>query len=354
MYHSPMHPYGSDRFRVAGDRVILQCSIPKAWTPRTPKSNTHSEYPGTAVLWDEQYFEVVEATQLQSGSLRYVLAPWKDEHTFRSFEIYNEESEARREADYRLAQKQRASSFASRIAGIFLGNLPAPVQKHLENELGVSANRMTLLSCILPLLFMGALIWIFVGATVKGTPSRVPVWLFFVAALLICEAGVRFLVAMSQMRGMGTVLGGVLYILFWQLHPNRAKLPSPFAAPGESTTFMIAPTDDVVLRDKLAMKGPLLTLLTPEEQRQLADRYGFNYREHAFWVAWTLMACATLGAVSGFVNVAGTGDIGALLSFIVAAALALEQVLRLSALKRGPAGSVLGAVARLFVRDLLR
>ncbi|HYI07713.1 MAG TPA: hypothetical protein VEK57_01470 [Thermoanaerobaculia bacterium] len=349
-----MHPYGSDRFRAAGERVILQCAIPKSWRPRTPKSLTHAEYPGTAVLWDEQYFEVVEATQLQTGGVRYVLAPWQDHHTFRSFEHYNEQSEIRRADDFRQAQKQRAGSFVSHLSGIFLGNLPEPVQKHLENELGVSANRMTLLSCLLPLIFMGAVIWVFVDAQMRGVPPAIPIFFLYLGALLMLEAMIRFLVAMSQNRAMGTFLGGLVYIIYWQLHPRRATLPSPFAAPGESTTFTIAPTEEIVLRDKLVMKGPLLTLLTPEEQKQLAERYGFNYREHAFWVAWVLMAFASLGAVSGFVSVAGSGDIGSLLSFLIAAGLALEQVLRLSALKRGPAGSILGAIARPFVRDLLR
>ena len=56
-----MLTHGSDRARRVGEKVILQSAISKGWTPRTPKTLTHAEFPGTAVLWEEQYFEVIEA-----------------------------------------------------------------------------------------------------------------------------------------------------------------------------------------------------------------------------------------------------------------------------------------------------
>ena len=81
--------HGSDRARRAGEKVILQSAISKGWTPRTPKSLTHAEFPGTTVLWDEQYFEVIEATATQTGGVRYVLAEWRESHTIRTFEHYD-------------------------------------------------------------------------------------------------------------------------------------------------------------------------------------------------------------------------------------------------------------------------
>lgn len=349
-----MRAFGTDRLRVSGDRFILLSALPKGWKARTPKSRTHAEFPGTAVLWDDEYFEVVEASA-QGNAVRYVLMPWREEHTIRTFEAYDEASEARLAEDYRRAEKQRRASALSSVSGMFLGFLPEPVQKHLQNEYGVTPSRMTILSCIPPLVLMGLIIYLIVGAKIRGVPSPVPFVVVLLCAALCFESVIRFFVAMSQSRGMGSFLGLIVYSIYWRLSPNRATLPSPLAPPpGESTTFMIPPTEDVVLRDKLEMKGPLLTLLTPLEQKQLAERYGFDYRRHAFWVAWALLFCAAFGVISGVVNVADRGDFGSLLALIVAGAIALEQLLRLSALRRGPAGSFLAVFARMFVRDLLR
>ena len=81
-----MLTHGSDRARQAGDKVILHSAIAKGWTPRVAKTLTSAEHPGTAVLWEEQFYEVIEATPQQSGGVRYVLASWRDDQTIRVFE----------------------------------------------------------------------------------------------------------------------------------------------------------------------------------------------------------------------------------------------------------------------------
>ena len=57
-----MRAYGSDRIRPLDDgAVVLSCRLPKAgWTARVEKTLTRSEHPGTAILWDDAYYEVVE------------------------------------------------------------------------------------------------------------------------------------------------------------------------------------------------------------------------------------------------------------------------------------------------------
>jgi len=62
-----------------------------------------------------------------------------------------------------------------------------------------------------------------------------------------------------------------------------------------------------------------------------------------------LLACA--GAISSF---ASLPRFSALVSLVVAAGIGIEQVVRLSAFRRGPAGSILGALVRPFARKLLR
>ncbi|MFP5247306.1 MAG: hypothetical protein ACLGH0_11485 [Thermoanaerobaculia bacterium] len=348
-----MQAYGSDRLRQSGDRWILLSAISKGWTPRTPKSGTHAEFPGTTVLWDDQYFEVIEAAPMPRDAVRYVLAPWREEHTIRTFERYDGESEAQRRADYERAQRQRKVSILSRLSGIALGHLPEPVQIHLQNELGVVPTRMTLLSCIPALVLAGVCFWLKADAMLKETASPIPTWLWILVVLLLLETIVRFIVAMSHARGIGSTIGTMAYLVYWGLHPNRARLVPPFGGRGYSTTFMIPPPDDVALRDALTTKAPLLTLLTPAEQHKLAARYGFDYRKHAYPLAFAILVVAVMGAVSSYVKVKNGAGLSPLLSMFAAAAVALEQLIRLYGFQRGPAGSIFAPLVRPFVKDLL-
>lgn len=349
-----MHPYGGDRFRTVGEKFILHARISKGWTARVAKTNTTAEYPGTAVLWDNEYFEVVAAELLPQGGVRYVLEAWRDDHVIRVFDSYDEATEARRLEDFRAASVQRKKSVGARFMGILLGHFPSHVQKHLEHEYGVTPARMTILSCLLPLALLGICVWLKADAALRKAESPVPVWVWFLALGMLVESAMRFLVAMSQNRGMGSLLGFIAYIPFWYLTPARQKWPKPWAEErGLSASFTIPPPDDVAIRDSLEVRGVWLTLLTPAEQLRLAERFGFDYRKHAYGLSWIILAGSVLGAVSSFVKVADSRSFSALISLIVAGALAIEQVLRLIAFKRGPAGSFLGVLVRPFMRDLL-
>ncbi len=347
-------PYGSDRARAVGDKLILHSRISKGWTPRTPKTLTNSEHPGTTVLWDDEYFEVLSAELMQEGGVRYVLVPWREEHTIRKFEPYDEESEARIAADYTRAKKQQRLSVLTRISGIVLGHLPAPVQNHLGNELGISPMRMTLVSCIPPLVLFGVCAYLKGGAMIDEKVSPIPVWLWCVTVFLVLESGIRFFVAMSQNRPMGSLPGTIVYALFRALAGSRAgHLPKATEESGDGVFFMVPPPDDVALRDSLTMRAPMLTLLPAGEQARVARHFGYNYREHAFGITWVLLGFALVGVGSSWVKVQNGRGSTAVISLIVAVALAIEQLYRLVALRHGPAGSVLGVLVRPFLRDLL-
>ena len=338
-----MLTHGSDRARQAGDKVILHSAIAKGWTPRVAKTLTSAEHPGTAVLWEEQYYEVVEATPLQSGGVRYVLALWREDHTIRTFESYDADSEALRIADYERVARQRRAGWLTRLSGIFLGFLPAPVQMHLENELGVRATRMTLLSCVLPMVAAGFCIYLTVDARMRGTASPVPALLFLVIALLAFESAIRFFVVMSQGRPMGSLLGAIVYGIYYALSKKRDQLPSASGGRGYSVAFT-PPPEDVAARDALTLKEPLLTLLPSAEQRQLAERIGYDYRRSASGVAWVILVFAAIGAYTSTT----------VLAMLIAGGVAVEQALRLVKLRTQPVGSVFGLLVRPFVRDLLR
>ena len=334
-----MLTHGSDRARRVGERVILQSAIPKGWTARVPKTTTSPEHPGTAVLWDEEYFEVVEASGLPSGGVRYVLMAWRDEHAIRVFSHYDAESDAARLEDHRRVMRQRKASVAASLSGIALGHLPADVQNHLENELGVSAARLTLISCITPVALAGFCVYLQVDAKMRGELSPIPTIVWPIVGMLAFESFIRFFVAMSQSRPMGSALGVLVYTIY-RLVTGKGK-----AAParGSSVAF-IEPTEDVALRGSFEIKEPLLTLLSPAEQTKLAERFGFDYRRTGFVVASIILVAAAIGAITS----------ESPLAMLIAAAVAVEQALRLVSLRRGPTSSIFAPLVRPFARNLLR
>lgn len=348
-----MQPYGGDRVRAAAGKIILHSNLSKGWKARVAKHGTHSEFPGTAVLWDEHYFEVIAAELLPLGGVRYVLEPWREDHTIRVFDHYDDATEARRLEDFRRAKAQRKMSLAARLSSIFLGLLPAPVQKHLENELGVTPSAMTALSCIPSVVFLGVCAWLTASARLSNDQGPLPLLLWLLVIALVIESAFRFHVAMVQGRGMGTLFGLVGYALFWLIMPKRGNWPKPFEEERGNKIFTLPAPDDVALRDSIETRGALFTLLPKSDQLALAERYGYDYRQHAFGLAWIILVGSAFGVVSSWVKVADSGSVSAFVSLIVAGALAIEQIARLNAFKHGPAGSFLGVVVRPFVRSFL-
>ena len=346
-----LRAYGQDRCREVQGRRILHSRIPKGWTPRTPATLVHAEFPGTAVLWDDEYFEVVDATPLDHGGVRYVLLPWRDDHIIRIFEAYDAESESRRLADYALAQSQRKSSVAARWSGVLLGHLPSAVQEDLQNRLGVSPGRMTLISAVPPLVLLGICVYLSVGAFMGQNTIRIPIVLFFLVAGMGAESIIRMTIALSTTRGVGSFAGWVAYLAWWLATGRRGVAPT--GARGERVRFT-PPPPDVEARDTLEVLDPLLTLLPVAEQERLARDRGYDYRRHAVGVAAVVLIFATAGLWTAYSRVESTGSPFAVISALLASYVVLEQLVRLHRLRARPAGSILGILVRLLAGRALR
>jgi len=341
-----MHAHGSDRVRTAGDRIVLHSRLPKAWTARTPASGTHSEFPGTTVLWDEQYYEVLTAVPLPAGGVRYELAAWREDHTIRVFSVYDETSEAALVADHELAARQRKRSRMANLSAMFLGHLPGRAQQRLADELGLFPARMTILSTIPAVVLLGVCIWLTVDAKLRSVPSPVPVWLMFFAFCLTAESAIRFSTAMLQNRGVGSILGTLLYGFY--------ELTTKKPAEVQKTPLTLIREDDPErdLRESVEQHSWMLTLLPASDQLALAERFGYDYRKDAYALAWSLLA---VGGVAIAASLEKADErLSALASVIIGALMILEQVLRLSTFKRAPAGSIFGVLVRPFMSRLLR
>jgi len=337
-----MQAFGSDRVRSGdGEQIVLSSRLSKGWTPRVPKTLTSAEFPGTAILWEERYYEVVSAEALQQGGVRYVLEPWRENNAMRVTDRYDEESEAGRLDEHRRSLQHERARKTANLGGIVTGSLPALVQEHFARELGIMAPRLTFISvCAQWLMILGIVLWS-VSYLMKEQP--IPLALLIAAVYLGIENSVRFLIYWTQARPIGSTLGWIGYLLF---HFITASGPTPFGTEkGQAVRIGEAP-EEVAKRDSLAVREALVTLLTPKDQRRVAERYPYDYRKTSRTVALFILFVSVVGVVSSFMRHAA-------ISLIVAAALAFEQMVRLAALQRGPAASVLRFVVRPFVRKLL-
>ena len=342
-----MQAYGTDRLRRGkGDQLILFSIRSKGWAARVEKTLTTARHPGTAVLWDEKFFEVVAADPAPNGGVRYVLEAWRDEHVIRVSERYDQPSEAQREADYRAAIARERNRKSANIAGLFTGLLPAVVQEHLGSELGVLPAKLTALSTIPPMIFTGWIVNDAVRRYMNNEPGA-PMMVAGLAMYFLVESAIRLQVAWFHRRPLGSAVGFVAYVVYWLATGRRSV--SPFLERRGEKLYFTKPTEDVALRDAFTLREPLLTLLSPGEQNALAQRFGYEYRKQATAMAVIILIVSLVGVVS---SIASMPRFSALLSLVVAGGLALEQIVRLPALRRGPAGSVLGFLVRPFARKL--
>ncbi len=340
-----MQAYGSDRVRTGdGERVELLSRIPKAWTPRAPKTLTSAEFPGTAILWEERYFEVVSAEPLPQGGVRYLLEPWQEMHVMRTVDRYDDASEAERLIEYRAQLSRETKRKSAKVLAIFVGHLPHIVQEEIGRELGIIATRVTMVS-VIPIyaIIIALVLWIVTGI-MSGTPRPLPVYML--TGYLFIESSFRFIVAWLIGRPIGSPIGTIAYLLYYFTITDRTRAISPFAREKGMVVTISETPEERKASDALLMREALVTLLSPAEQARVAARFGYDYRHQSSIIAWIILVFALIG-------VATSVHRGAVISYILASAVAAEQIYRLLLLRRGPAGSFLGIAARPFVRKLL-
>jgi hypothetical protein len=344
-YNAGMQAYGSDRVREAdGERLILLSRIPKAWMPRAPKTLTAAEFPGTAILWEERYFEVISADALPQGGVRYVLEPWREMHAMRTVDHYDDAHEAARLAEYRAQLARETKRKSANALALLAGHLPAGVQEELGRELGIVATRLTILSALgIYALIVALVMWI-VSGIMAGTPRPLPVYI--VTGYLFIETSLRFGIAWLTGRPAGSAIGVAGYVLYYYTVADRTRAVSPYAREkGMVVTITDTPAERVVT-DKLLMREALVTLLSPADQARVAARFGYDYRHQSSIVAMLILFFSAIGVATSLHR-------GAVISLIAASVIAAEQLYRLAILRSRPAGSILGIAARPFVRKLL-
>ncbi len=340
---STLRPCGRDRVRLLENgTVLLSSRYEKGWHSRKGKTSTHSEHPGTAVLWQDQYFEVI-AMEPAQGGVRYVLQPWSEQHTFRTFEVYDEDAESRREAGRRDVSSRERKRHVSLLLSVFLGHLPAEAQERLHNEIGLAPILPTVVSAI-PMLAIGAFctVSLFVLRFAPGA-LVIPVPLLLFGVYLFGESVLRLGMAAAR-QPTGSLLGSLVYLCIPRKHKPKQKKRLAFEVPS-----------DVEQSDAYQVREPFLALLPAKDQQRLTERFGFDSVRWGRRTALTLLAVSGIGFATAALAVGGgVRTFSNYASLLVALAVAVEQITRLISLSRGrPAGSVLGIVVRPLVRRLL-
>ena len=339
-----MEAYGSDRVReLENVRVILFSRYPKdKWNPRVEKTLTSPEHPGTAIFWGEAIYEIVAADAQPQGGVRYVLEPWREEHAIRITDRYDDESEALRYAEYQARIRREQKRKGATLVSFLAGHLPAPVQEEMASELGMFAHRMTMMSVLGVFLVIVALFYAMVQRLMNHEP--VHPWQVILTGFLCAETAVRFHLAWSQLRPIGSVAGVLVYSIAYAAGWRRG-MPAPMQESKGHGVYVREESADTQLRDAFHLREPLITLLSPAEQARFAERFDYDYRRHSSKVAWIFLIFALAGAYTSLRD-------RSIFSLLCAGAIAFEQMMRLAAFKRGPAGSVLGVLVRPLVRSL--
>lgn len=350
-------PHGGDRLTpLPGGGFEVRSSLDKGWKARRPRTRTTAEFPGTAVHWDEKWFEVVGLRRFADGSRAYDLYPWRAEHAIRNPSRYDEESERALRAEHAQRAKREKHTLGIAFAGLFVGHVPSHAQTEIEREYGFSAIRLSLLSLVIPFLFV---VWVAARLPIKALPppyaSGTEV---AIAAYLAVETIARFLLVMKFSSPWGSVPGLILYEI-WRLttrggaeFERRAAVKAVERLKSESNLEADAATAE---RDAYAIRAPFLSLLSPHEQMKLRSTFGFDPMHGGLASAIVIGFFAALGVWSSLVKIVGGQATGwTWSSMVVAGLLFAEQVWRLVVLLGGhPAGSVLGALVRPWCRTLL-
>ncbi len=335
-----MRPYGSDRIRVADDGTIeVSSRLPKSgWVARTPRTLTTRERPGTAVLWDDGCYEVIDVVVMQQG-VRYVLAPWNDAESMRLTSRYDEEAEAARAAELRDVARREKQRRVVNVLAIFTGHLPGAVQQKLANEVNVDAPRLTIVSVLFEWAVIIAIALYCAGQLLAQEPLPLKLALF--AGFLGIDGTIRFKLAFVDGRPSGSLFG----VLAYAVYSAFAGKKEPVRV-GEAVPPIREFSAEEQLMHSFHVREPLVTLLSPAEQARIAEKFDYDYRRTATTTALGILGVAIVGVVASVSS-------HAWVSLGVASILGFEQIVRIPQFGQRPVGSFLAVFARPLIRKFM-
>jgi len=184
-----------------------------AWTVRRQGRGNQPIYPGSALLFEDRWYEVLDL-EVPSGLPRrfsYFLAPWEEQFPLRQVSELTPEYLADLAAAEGEKKRRIKEAGALRSIPFLLGLLPAEDQEALESTYGFSGNWNSMLSAVLLLGFSMFVVMLtfaisqgmsFGSSTplVRGLVSWVPLF-----AYLLVESIVRLMYCMNSREAIGSL-----------------------------------------------------------------------------------------------------------------------------------------------------
>jgi hypothetical protein len=350
---------GNDRLEVLQDGSFeLHSTLDKGWKARRDRTRTTAEFPGTPVRWEDEWYEVVSLRRLPDDRRIYVLARWQERHPIRNPSQYDEASERNRHQELARAHTRAEHTKGVLLAGLIIGHIPAHAQREIESEYGVLGVRLSLVSLILPILFATWVAYRLGGAIIDPSGSKPGSFEILFGLFMAFESVFRLNIILSKSSPCGSTLGLLVYDV-WRLVTKRGRAFEARAAAvaEERLASRASGTVDAATaeRDAYEIRLPFLALLSPQEQSQLRETFGFDPGKWGLRTALVIGLFAALGCWTSLATIlGGRATFSTWSSLLVASALLFEQIRRVVVVSGGkPAGSIAGALVRPLCRKLL-
>lgn len=202
--------------------------------------------PGTAVVWRDKPFEVVDRFEAGRGE-RWVLRRWREATAMR--DVFTLDVEAVREIAERSIAETRARQIRRSTCLLLplLGLVPAGLQKHWAEEWGFNAERATQVSAVFEMLAGGLGILQIAAAAFGGDPFM-PLVLAYPGPLLFAFGAVRLALVFADGEPVGSPLGLPLLLLTPRSTPASHR-PTPVVRSVDEVNGMLELVSPILRRD---------------------------------------------------------------------------------------------------------
>ncbi len=326
----------------------LDCRREKpGWQARLPGGLIEAQFAGTAVFFEERYYEVVAAREV-GGAVSYYLDPWDDAIVLRRIVELSPEATAREAAERAGDVRRRSTASALVVLAPLVGLLPASYQESIERRYGLPASRATAWSAasllaVASSIFLLALARIFATRIVGDSPDGWEAWLG-PATYCMIESLLRLGAALAAGEANGTLpvvlLFGIVDLLRGRRRPTPPPAPDEVALEWEAKRARQATWVETF--------APLWGLLDIGSQDRLAAVYDFDPRRAS---QLSILAAAFFGAavagLAGSYLASGAGGVFDLAALLAGGVVTLDALRRaLVMLGGGRSGSVLAPFVR--------
>lgn len=230
-------PQGRDRLEATPDGgLVLLTRVRRPWGAREGPEGRGQPRPGTAVRWEDELFEVVEAESRPQGGFRYLLRPWDERQLVRSVVDY---PGAPSGAEATSAPEPAPAPSTARAASEAASRLPSGARELLAR---IPSGWRYVLSGALPALLLG---WFFPFRVLGEGMSflahelghTLVSWLFGRFAV----PAVILTLTFEQSRLLAALVWAGILFLAWRLRDARRLRVLAWAAAAVYPVFAFTP-----------------------------------------------------------------------------------------------------------------